>query len=243
MHRFFIEPGHAPGERVELAPEEAAHALRVLRLPVGSEVALLDGAGALFAGELIEAGPRAVARLLEALPGAEPPVRLTLYQGLPKFEKLEFIAQKATELGAAALVPVCMERSVVKLKAQEGEKKRERLGKIAREAAKQCGRARVPAIEAPLSWPEALARMAGHDLLLMPWEEARTGRLREAFARFPGARDIGLLIGPEGGIAPREAEEAVARGALALSLGPRILRAETAALAACAMILQLWGDL
>lgn len=244
MRRFAIAPGAQPGDRVPLSAEESAHALRVLRLQPGDAVELLDGQGARFAGAIetaMQGG--AVVRVGERLPDAEPPARLTLYMGLPKFDKLDFIVQKATELGARCVVPVRMERSVVKLDAREAEKRRERLERIALEAAKQCGRAAPPEIVAPLSWKDALPRMGAHALMLMPWEEAHGTRLGDVCAEAPDARDIGLLIGPEGGISAREAQQVCASGGRAVTLGPRILRAETAALASVTLILHLWGDI
>ncbi len=242
MRRFLIEAG-TPGECVRLPEGEAQHARRVLRLKPGDRVQLMDGQGALYEAELTEVGDAVMARLGEKLDGAPPPVALTLYQGLPKFDKLEFIAQKAAELGASRLVPVKMARSVVKLTDAEGAKKRERLEKIAREAMKQCGRAGSLEISEPVGFKAALSAFRQQDLMLMPWEEARERRLKDEHASCPGARSVGLLIGPEGGIAPEEAALAAEAGARPVTLGPRILRAETAAIAAMAVAMSLWGDL
>ncbi len=242
LRRFLIGSG-APGENVRLPEDEAVHARRVLRLHPGDRVQLIDGAGALFEAELTEVGEAVTARVLEKLDGATAPVALTLYQGLPKFDKLEFIAQKAAELGARRLVPVKMRRCVVKLTAEEGRKKQERLDRIAREAMKQCGRADRLEILEPVGFSEAVAMFREEDMMLMPWEEARGRRIRDEHGSNPGARSVGLLIGPEGGIAPEEAMAAEAAGAKSVTLGPRILRAETAAVAAMALVMQLWGDM
>ena len=242
MHCFYIEP---PVNGVARLPaEEAKHALKVLRLGVGDEVCAMDGAGGRWRGEIgaVNGGGVSV-RLVEALESHESPLRLTVYQGVPKADKLDFIAQKLTELGAAALVPVRMERCVVKLDAKDGEKRRERLEKIAREAAKQCGRGRCTRVDAPLDWRTALSAMAGHDLLLIPWEEADGRRLKDAFRDAPDARDIGVVIGPEGGMTADEVEAMRALGGQAVTLGPRILRTETAAVVSAALAMQLWGDL
>ena len=246
MHRFIVKRGAgvAPGETVELPREEAQHAVKVLRLRAGDEVELLDGAGGAYAAEIARADrDGASLTVREALPCRESPVSLTLYMGLPKAEKLELIAQKLTELGAVRLVPVVMARSVARPDGKDGDKRRERLERIALEATKQCGRGRVPDMAAPVGWKDALRDMAAHELTLIPWEEARGLRLGDVHAEKPDARDITLLIGPEGGIAPEEAHEAEAQGARLVTLGPRILRAETAAIASAAAVMALWGDL
>ncbi|MBO4299422.1 MAG: 16S rRNA (uracil(1498)-N(3))-methyltransferase [Clostridia bacterium] len=246
MHRFIVRraDGFSPDETVELPREEAQHAVKVLRLREGDRIELLDGVGGAYAARIARADrDGASAVVCFRLPERESLVRLTLYMGLPKAEKLEFIAQKLTELGAIKLAPVIMARSVSRPDGKDGDKRRERLERIALEAAKQCGRGYVPEMAAPVSWKAALPAMAAHELMLLPWEEAQGLRLGDVYAAFPGARDIALLIGPEGGIAPEEAHEAEAQGARLVTLGPRILRAETAAVASAAAVMALWGDL
>jgi len=241
MHSFYIE---TPSNGVAmLPPEEAKHALKVLRLQPGDAICAMDGAGKRWRGEIGAVdGSRVCVNLLEPLPGNEAPMRVTVYDGLPKSDKLDFVAQKLTELGVAALVPVRMARCVTKLDGRDGEKRRERLEKIAREAAKQCGRSVPLRVEAPVDWRAALRAMEGHDLLLVPWEEASGTRMKDAFASKPGARDIGVVIGPEGGITPEEIEAMAAAGGRCVTLGPRILRTETAAVVSAALVMQLWGD-
>lgn len=241
MHRFYLPGSYGPGEEQTFPPSEAAHAIRVLRLREGEAVELLNGEGARFSATLTRADREQVcARVDEALPGAEPPVRLTLYQGLPKGDKLELIVQKITELGASRLVPVVMSRSVARLDGREAEKRAERLSRIALEAAKQCGRGRVPEILPAICWKQALEQMRAHELVIVPWEEAEGNSLRALHEKYPEARDLALLIGPEGGISREEAE--AVPGVLA-TLGPRILRTETAALAAVTLAVSLWGDI
>ena len=243
MHRFIVRAPLCEGALIDFPAEEAAHAFKVLRLRAGEDIEVSDGEGALFAAELTEVSREIVrARLTERLDSKEPPVSLTLYMGYPKAEKLELIVQKLTELGANRVVPVVMARSVARPDAKDGAKKRERLERIALEAAKQCGRGRVPEIAAPMSWKQALADMAERSLMLVPWEEARgttLGTVREAR---PGETNLGLLVGPEGGISAEEIEYAERAGAVPVTLGPRILRAETAAIASSAVVMAFWGD-
>ena len=237
MHSFYIE---TPVDGLAALPaDEAKHAEKVLRLKAGDEVCAMDGAGRRWRARFLGDGR---VRLLDALPDNECAARITVYEGLPKADKLDFIAQKLTELGAAALVPVKMVRCVVKLDAKDGLKRRERLGKIAREAAKQCGRGLPTAVSEPMDWRSALAAMGRHDALIIPWEDARGARMKDLFAALPDARDIGIVIGPEGGIAPEEVDAMRQIGGRTVTLGPRILRTETAAVVAAALAMQLWGD-
>ena len=238
MHSFYIDPPE--GDYAALPAEEAKHAEKVLRLRPGDEVCAMDGAGRRWRAALCE-GARV--RLAEELPSNESPLRLTVYEGVPKADKLDFIAQKLTELGAARLAPVKMERCVVKLDDRDGEKRRERLNRIAREAAKQCGRGLPLEAAAPMGWREALEAMKGHDALLIPWEDAEGTRLKDVHHALPEARDIGIVIGPEGGMSPDEVAAMRAIGGRTVTLGPRILRTETAAVVAAALAMQLWGDL
>lgn len=243
MHRFYVENPAAAGETAVLSPEESAHAARVLRLRPGEEIVLLDGQ-ALWSAKLEVVNDRACeARVLEALPSPEPCARVTLIQGLPKSDKLEWIVQKATELGAWTLWPVEMARCVAR-----GDKgsRRERLSRIALEAAKQSGRAHVPQIEPARSFRQALEALKSDppDLLLTAWEEEHALPMSRAIAGFVAERGLPgrvvIVIGPEGGIAPEEREALHGLGAVSVTLGPRILRTETAGLCALSV---LWGAL
>lgn len=245
MHRFFAAGAAEAGQQVALSPEESAHAARVLRLSTGATVEITDpDSGKRFLAQLAEVKPECVtARLLEPIPANEPPVELTLYMGIPKADKLDFAVQKATELGAARVVPVRMERSVAKIDRRDAPKKAERLRRIAAEAVKQCGRARAPEIAEAMDFTPAMRQFAAGELALMPWEDARGTRLKDVHAARPDAREIAVWIGPEGGISAAEADRLTAAGAIAVTLGPRILRTETAAVTAVACVMQLWGDI
>lgn len=240
MHRFYLPD--APGSNTfecALGADESQHAGRVLRLHSGDEVECFDGRGNAWRCKLIFNGASVGVRALERLPSNESPVHITLYQGLPKLDKLDLITQKATELGAFRIVPVNMARSVAKAEGKDAQKKRERWQRIAMEAAKQCGRSLVPEVEAPMSFAKALEDMQARELMLMPYELHR-GRGLNSIAS--GVRDIGILIGPEGGIDAPEAKRAQEAGALPVTLGPRILRTETAAIASIAMAMLRFGD-
>lgn len=242
MHCFYIDP---PVDGAATLPkDEAKHAARVLRLRPGDSVCAMDGAGGRWDAEISRVDSDGVAvRLLKPLPDNEPPVRVTVYQGVPKSEKLDLIAQKLTELGAAALIPVRMARCVAKLDEKDGRKRRERLERIALEATKQCRRARAPEISEPVTWKQAIQRMGRHDLVLVPWEDASGRRVKDAYTECPDARDIGIVIGPEGGMSEDEVSALADIHALTVTLGPRILRTETASVVSAGMVMMLWGDI
>lgn len=245
MHRFFAAGAAEVGQRVQLSEAESSHAARVLRLNPGATVEITDpDSGCRFLAELTDVSPACVtAQLTEEIAANEPPVRVTLYMGIPKADKLDFVVQKATELGAVRVVPVRMERSVAKIDRKDAPKKAERMRKIAAEAVKQCGRARTPDIAEAMDFTPAMQQFAQADVAMMPWEDARGTRMRDVYAEKPDARTIAIWIGPEGGISANEADRLINAGATAVTLGPRILRTETAAVASITVALQLWGDI
>ena len=244
MNAFYIEGRGESGQTVQLKPEDARHCAQVLRMQSGEEFYAVGEGGGRFLAELREVSRESCTALLrEELSDNEAELRVTVYQGLPKADKLELVVQKLTELGAARLVPVKMERCVVKLNDKDGQKKQERLQKIAREAAKQCKRGGCLEVAATQTWKQLRESMAAHDLLLVPWEDARGFGLKAAREAYPEARNIGIVIGPEGGMSESEVRALEELGAKQITLGPRILRTETAAIAAATMAMLLWGDI
>lgn len=238
MHRLFVPPAQLSPPRVALTPEQARYLGTVLRLKGGEELEVFDGRGARFRA-FFEDG---ALRIGEPLP--EEPLRaadVVLVQALAKGEKFELVVQKATELGAARIVPLMSERAVVRVDAERGAGKTERWRKIAQEAARQCGRSDVPRIDAPCGWDAIFALLrdepSRRGLLLEPSEELRLGQAVR------GAPRVLIAVGPEGGFSPEERARAAAGGMLAVSLGPLVLRTETAGLAALSVILHLHGDL
>lgn len=238
MNSFYIEGCGEAGRLVQLKSEDARHAALVMRMKHGDSFCAVDEAGERFLAVMQEISKEACTALLqESMPDNEAPVRITLYQGLPKAEKLEFLSQKLTELGVARLIPVRMERSIAKA---DGDKRMDRLARIAHEAVKQCRRAKPMEICPPMTWKDAVGDMEKRELMIVPWENASAVRMADIRAEFPDASDIGILIGPEGGISQGEIDSAPARPVL---LGPRILRAETAAVTAVALAMAMWGDI
>jgi len=213
----------------------------VLRRGQGDALEIVDSAGALFGATLLLEGGSARARLETALAAPRPPaLRITLAQGIPKGQKMDFVVEKATELGVADILPFASERTVGD-GAREG--KLERWRRLAKAAAQQCGRADVPEVAAPTDVAGLAVALAGFDLALVPWELAPAVPLRE---RLPlllaGARSVVVAIGPEGGLSHAEAAALERAGGRLVSLGSRVFRTETAGLVACSALLYESGD-
>ena len=240
MPRFFVE--QEPAGRVFLGGESGAHLVRSLRARPGEEVILCAGTGLDFRCVVQETGPEGAWLQVEgsAPSRGEPRVQITVCPCWPKGEKLDWIVQKSVELGAAAVWPLFSGRCVSRPQGGALPKRMARLRKIALEAAQQAGRGKVPPVLDPAGLPEALAQAAGEGTVLFCYERG-TAPLREALGT-AGDR-LFLVTGPEGGFDPAEAALAEGLGALPLTLGPRILRAETAPLAALAAALYEKGEL
>jgi 16S rRNA (uracil1498-N3)-methyltransferase len=239
--RLFVPAERLQSARLVLERDEHQHLARVLRAREGDRLTLFDGAGGEVDAEIVRSGKRETelalgARRAGAVTAA--PVAITLLVAPPRGERMDLIVQKTTELGVARLVPVVAERSV----ARPEPARRERWEKIAREAARQCGRADVPRVDAPA----ALATAVAPDLpaaRFALWEAERGASLRVRLAAAPAPPAVALLVGPEGGLPPEEIATASAAGFAPVSLGPRILRVETAAVVAVALVQAAAGGL
>jgi 16S rRNA (uracil1498-N3)-methyltransferase len=232
--RFFVDEVRR-GE-AELAGEEAEHLTRVLRAEIGQRVEICDGAR-LYLSEIVEARKRSVRfRILEELPAAEPVVRISLMMSLIKFERFEWVIEKATELGVHSILPVQAERSDKGLELA-ARKRIERWRKIARSAGQQSHRVHLPEILPAVEVAQALA-CEGRRLYLE--ETPGCPLLLTAVSNPKPGESVAILVGPEGGWTDRERAQLVAANWTPVSLGPQILRAETAAIAAVAVLSHLW---
>lgn len=240
MPRFFIDP--PAGTTVTLTGDSAAHISKSLRMAVGDVLTLCDGAGTDYAAEVSAMDRNTVTAEITGRTASigEPDVRIVLFQGLPKGDKMDWIVQKAVELGAAEIVPFAAARSVSRLDDDGARKKTARWQKIADEAAGQCQRGRLPQVAVRVSYTEALRRAADCDRIFFCYEGGGAG-LRTLLAERPGS--VAVFVGPEGGFAPEEVAQAEAAGAVRVTLGTRILRTETAPLAALSAILFATGNL
>ena len=241
LTRVHVPQPLSEGAEVVLPDGPAAHLTRVLRLAAGDACIVFNGDGFDYAATLASVGKRE-ARLRIGAPtpvDRESPLRLVLLQGVARGEKMDLILQKATELGVQSIVPVISQRSEVKLDEARGAKRLEHWRGVVASACEQCGRATVPTVDAPVPLAAALAALGdtGMRLLLDP---QGTHALRSMTLAAPGAC---LAVGPEGGWSPLDREQLHAAGFAGLRLGPRILRTETAGLAAIAALQSHFGDL
>lgn len=235
MHRFFISPNGLHGDQV-LFEDATAHQIRnVLRMKSGAHLIVLDNAGWEYEVELTEVEKPSVRGTIHEKRAAEgePTAAITLYQCLLKKDNFEWVLQKCTEIGVSRFVPVISQRTVI---TQVKANKLDRWERIITEAAEQSRRGRIPELAEPLDFAAALDDLHT-DCALIPWEEATETTLRAALAAHPTAQSVALFIGPEGGFDPAEVAQAAEADVQPITLGSRILRAETAAVVASALVL------
>lgn len=241
MPKFFVESHQIDQKSIHLTGEDAKHIKTVLRAREGEEITVCDGLGTDYFCRIVSLDDGVVAEILgREVCQSEPKTKITLYQGLPKADKMELIIQKCVELGVDCIVAVSTERCIVKLDKKE-EKKLERWQKIAEAAAKQSGRGKIPEI-APkvLRFSQALDEAKDLDGAIIPYEKEADRGIRAFVEGFSG-KEIGIFIGPEGGFTEEEIQSAQDAGVLPITLGKRILRTETAGMATLAILLYELG--
>ena len=251
MQHFFVEPSQIRGNRIHITGTDVNHIRNVLRMHPGEEISVSNGTdGREYRCEIdTVTEDEVVCRLMFIKEdGVELPVRITLFQGLPKADKMELIIQKAVELGAYEIVPVATTRSVVKLDEKKARSKTERWQGISEAAAKQSKRAVVPQVLSPMSMKEALGYAAQMNLAAIPYELAEgmqaTDRFLDEVCKLAAGKteqdtisQVGILIGPEGGFTEEEIAMAQEKNVCPVSLGRRILRTETAGLAILSVLM------
>jgi 16S rRNA (uracil1498-N3)-methyltransferase len=241
--RFYCPMPLSVDLRVDLAPAVAKHACRVLRLRIGDDLVLFDGRGGEYAARIAVLGRERVS--VDVLgwhdTECEAPINVKLVQALQAGEKMDMTVQKAVELGVASIVPVISQRSVVRLDGERALRRVEHWRGVAIAACEQCGRNRVPEVVALEVLDQWLVKSAGKGVLRLMLAPGSVQTLDSVAPPAPGGQ-LELLIGAEGGLAAEEMERASVAGFISVRLGPRILRTETAGLAALAAIQCLWGD-
>ncbi len=234
MPKFFSD--NISGSIVTLDSDDSKHIKTVLRANVGEKIIVCDCNGFDYDCEIDELGSNVTAKIIEKrVCESEPKVNITLFQGLPKGDKMESIIQKCVEIGVCSFVPVACERSIVKIDKKE-DKKIQRWQKISLSAAKQSGRGIIPEVKNSMTFKEAVLAARGMDLAVIPYENEKEVGLREAIKGFEG-KNIAVFIGPEGGFADNEVQFALENGVKSVTLGRRILRTETAGPVSAAILL------
>ena len=238
MTHIFADPSEI-GDTLRVRGADFNHIKNVLRMRPGEELSVSDGSERtyLYRIEQYAEGEAVLSLVSAGVSDAELPVHVTLFQGLPKGDRMDFIVQKCTELGCDEFVPVEMERCVMKLEGSRREKKREHWQSVAESAAEQSRRTKVPAVQSPVSMKEALRMAGNYDIRILPYEKAENGRdTREILGGIRPGQSIAVFIGPEGGFSPAEVEEAKKAGCEPVTLGHRILRTETAGMCALSFL-------
>ncbi len=246
MPKFFTARENIKDTRLIIDSEDANHIKKVLRIGVGDEITVCDGGGTDYQVRIAEIGKTSIECdiISKVKCDTEPEIEITLYQGLPKAAKMDYIIQKNTELGVSRIVPAKRARCVVKLEDKKAEEKMcERWQKIANEAAKQSGRGVIPKVTEPMSIDEIIREAAECDLVFVPYECESETRLKDVIESAKGAKKISFIIGPEGGFDPSEIEKFKSAGIKTITLGKRILRTETAAEAVISMMMYAYDEI
>lgn len=240
MYQFFVEDAQAGGDSVTIEGSDVNHIKNVLRMKQGEKVRISTSSGKNYFGAIADLSDAMVLVdiLEECADDTELGNKIYLFQGLPKSDKMELIIQKAVELGAYEIIPVAMKNCVVKLEEKKAAGKVSRWQEIAKSAAKQSKRSLIPVIQMPMNYKEALAKAKTLDVVLVPYENARgMAATKEAIEQIKPGQSIGIFIGPEGGFADMEIEQAKDEKMQLISLGKRILRTETAGLATLSILM------
>ena len=238
MSRFFVESNQIAENLIAITGKDARHLRTVLRAKVGDEITVCDGEGFDYGCVIIDVTDKLVMAEIQdkCASYTEPKTKITLFQGLPKGDKMDLILQKCVELGVTDIFPVACSRSVSKMDKNRDERKQARWQKIAEAAAKQSGRGMVPRVGHVLSFREAVIAAKALDARIIPYENERNTTIRQFIRGFEGAT-IGVFIGPEGGFSPEEVRLAERSGIIPVTLGSRVLRTETAGMVAVAILL------
>lgn len=238
MPRFFVDKNNIVENRILIAGADAHHIARSLRMAEGDEAIVCDGEGLQYRCILTRIrDEECECQIIEKLDsGVESPVRITLCMAYPKGDKLEVVIQKAVELGCDRIIPFESSRCIKRPKVEKAEKQTARLQRIAEEAAKQCGRAKIPAVSSPVSYRQMLLEAKKSSLSLFCYENEDGLSIKDALVKADNPKSISVIVGAEGGFSPEEAAEATEAGCLSVSLGNRILRCETAPLFALTAI-------
>jgi len=244
MARFYVPHPKIENGILRVEGDEVRHIRKVLRLRRGDEVFIFDGSEREYEGTIVEEGPFSVSILVQTIFSSkkESTLEITLAQSLLKGEKMDYLVQKATELGVKKIVPFISSRSIPLLEKSKRLERRRRWEKIAIEASKQCGRGVLPIIDPLKDYPQIVETVPMESLRLILWEKGGEN-LKEILKKLRRESRIFFIVGPEGGLSGQEVEEAKKVGFIPVTLGERILRSETASLCLMSILQYEWGDI
>jgi 16S rRNA (uracil1498-N3)-methyltransferase len=239
VSRYFVNEENIRGNNIYITGSDVTHMSRVLRLKTGDKINIVDNNGILYECEILEINDSKIKTLITDIinDSNEPSIDITLYQGLPKGDKFEFVIQKAVELGVKEIVPLITSRVVVKLDEKSSVSKLDRWQKISNEASKQCNRTYIPSIIKPVKIEKIKELLLKHDLIILAYEAEKNKTLRALIKNYNNPKNVGIIIGPEGGFSQNEVDNLVSNNANCVSLGKRILRTETAGLSVISVLM------
>lgn len=244
MPKFFVDKSNISSDKVVITGEDVGHIKKVLRLRCGDNIIVCDSNGTDYSAAIKEfENESVIAEIIGSKNNSsEPPIEVTLFQGIPKSDKMDYIIQKSVELGVNSIVPVLTDRTVVRIdNKKDADNKVARWQRIALEAAKQSNRGIVPVIGYPITLDKALETLKSYDISIIPYEKESTRKLKDYLQR-DKYRKISVFIGPEGGFSEKEVEKSLEAGAVPVTLGPRILRTETAGIMVLSILMYTLGD-
>ncbi len=238
MSKFYISQECIKGDTAFIVGQEAHHILDVLRYKKGDKLQLFDGTGKLYQSKILDTQAKEVRLKIESVreESLGPNLKITLVQALPKKNKMDYIVEKATELGVDVIIPIQTARTIVKLDKQRQNLRKKRWQRIAQEASKQCGRETIPQVKGLTAWKDVLSILNDYDLKLLACLGEKRQKIKDVLQAQSNARNVIFLIGPEGDFDPEEVRQARDAGCIALSLGKIVLKSDTAAISALAMI-------
>jgi len=238
MSRFYVRPEDVAGDKINIEKEESHHIIDVMRLKEGDPITVFDGTGREYDGKIgTVANKRVTIGILSSRTVSKKiKTSIALAQAMPKKDKMDLIVQKATELGVSKIIPIESSRTIVRVKGDKRQSKVDRWQKIAVEASKQSGRTELPGIGSITAFADILASIGEYDIAIMPCLSKRSVTLRQALKRANSPKSALVIIGPEGGFSDEEIGKAVKSGSVPVTLGPLVLKSDTAAIAALSIL-------
>ncbi|SHE86041.1 16S rRNA (uracil(1498)-N(3))-methyltransferase [Caloramator proteoclasticus] len=245
MHKFFVKTDNIINDKINITNDDVQHITKVLRLKIGDSIQICDGNENEYICDIVEINKKSViCQIKEKFKNRnESNINIVLFQGLPKAQKMELIIQKGVEIGVKEFYPIITERVVVKTDGKDISNKLERWNRIAYEAAKQSNRGIIPTVNNLISFEEALDILKRFDLIVVPYEKEKSTSFKELFNESRDYKNIAVIIGPEGGFSEEEINIFIKNGFKPITLGPRILRTETAGLVASTILLYELSDI